>query len=131
MASALVEPQECTVKLITATRLPARQAHLVRARVEGVGDVLVTLLQPARKLRERGLVIEEAALAPDDEHCVSIPIQNFSHEPLHLETGEVLVRYSLLLFLPIQSFWLKSPLSLKRLCLTKMMFQKKIMVILL
>ena len=39
-----VEPQEGTVKLITATRLPARQARLVRARVEGADDVSVTLL---------------------------------------------------------------------------------------
>ena len=85
-----IEPQEGTVKLITATRLPARQARLVRARVEGADDVSVTLLQPASWLRERGLIIEEAALAPDDEHCVSIPIQNFSHEPLSLEPGELL-----------------------------------------
>ena len=85
-----VEPQEGTVKLITATRLPARQAHLVRARVEGADDVPVTLLQPASQLREQGLVIEEATLAPDAEHIVSIPIQNFSCEPLFLKPGEVL-----------------------------------------
>ena len=85
-----VEPQEGTVKLITATRLPARQARLVRARVEGADDVSVTLLQPASQLRERGLVIEEATLAPDAEHIVSIPIQNFSCEPLFLKPGEVL-----------------------------------------
>ena len=85
-----VEPQEGTVKLITATRLPARQARLVRARVEGADDVSVTLLQPASQLREWGLVIEEATLAPDAEHIVSIPIQNFSCEPLFLKPGEVL-----------------------------------------
>ena len=41
-------------------------------------------------MRERGLVIEEATLAPDAEHIVSIPIQNFSCEPLFLKPGEVL-----------------------------------------
>ena len=60
------EPREGTVKLITATRLPARQARLVRAKVEGAGDVSVTLLQPASQLREKGLLIEEAAISPDD-----------------------------------------------------------------
>ena len=50
----------------------------------------VTLLQPAKQLRERGLVIEEATLAPDEEDCVSIPIQNFSNEPLCLEPGDIL-----------------------------------------
>ena len=41
-------------------------------------------------MKEKGLLIEEATITPDDEHCVSIPIQNFSHEPLHLEPGEIL-----------------------------------------
>ena len=84
------EPREGTVKLITATKLPARQARLVRAKVEGAGDVSVSLLQPASQLREKGLLVEEAAISPDDEHCVSIPIQNFSHEPLCLKPGEIL-----------------------------------------
>ena len=70
-----VEPRDGTVKLITATRLPAQQARLVRARVEA-DSVSVTLLQPASQLKERGIV-EEAALAPDNEHCVSIYIRNF------------------------------------------------------
>ena len=41
-------------------------------------------------MRERGLVIEEATLAPDNENCVSIPVQNFSNEPLCLKPGDVL-----------------------------------------
>lgn len=48
------------------------------------------MLQPTSKLREKGLLIEEATLAPDDEQCVSIPIQNFSNEPLCWETREML-----------------------------------------
>ena len=32
----------------------------------------MTLLQPASQLRGRGLIIEEAVLAPDDEHWFSI-----------------------------------------------------------
>ena len=50
-----VEPEEATVKLITAARVPARQVRLVRARVEGADDESVTLLQPATQLKERGL----------------------------------------------------------------------------
>ena len=86
-----VEPEEVTVKLITAACVPARQVRLVRARVEGADDESVTLLQPATQLKERGLVIEEATLAPDDERIVAIPIQNYSCEPLCLEPAVTVV----------------------------------------
>ena len=51
-----VEPRDGTVKLIIATRLPARQARLVRTRVKETDGVSVTLLQPASQLKEKALL---------------------------------------------------------------------------
>ena len=76
-----------TVKLITATRLPARHARLVKAHVDGIHHTSLVFLEPAEQL---GLVVEEAALEPDQELCVRIPVQNCSNEPMCLEPGEIL-----------------------------------------
>ena len=59
-----------TVKLITATRVPARHTRIVKARMDGVGSRSTALLDPGGDLEQRGLVIKEALLQPDGEHCV-------------------------------------------------------------
>ena len=80
-----------TVKLITATRLPARHAWLVKAHIDGIRHAfLIVCLKPAEQLKSKGLVVEEAALEPDQELCVLIPVQNCSNEPMCLEPGEIL-----------------------------------------
>ena len=79
-----------TVKLITDTRLPARHARLVKARVEGIHCASLACMEPAEQLKNKGLVVEEAALEPDTEFCVRIPIQNCSNEPIRLEQGDIL-----------------------------------------
>ena len=84
-----------TVKLITATRLPVRHAQLVKVHVDGIRHVSLVCLEPAEQLKRKGLVVEEAALEPDQELCVPIPVQNYSNEPMCLEPGEILVNYSL------------------------------------
>ena len=50
--------------------MPTRQSRLVGARVEGTDSVSVSLIRPVGLLKERGLVIEEATVLPDDE-CIS------------------------------------------------------------
>ena len=62
----------------------------MRVKVEEVCDVSVTLLQAASQLWERVLLIEEATVAPDYEHYVSIPIHIFFHQSFCLRTGEIL-----------------------------------------
>ena len=78
------------VKLITATRVPARHARLVKARVHGIRHASLACMEPAEQLKSKGLIVEEAALEPDREFCVRIPIQNYSNEPIRLEPGELL-----------------------------------------
>ena len=53
---------------------------------------MIHQLQPDTKLVEKGFLIDEATLAPDEESCVSIPVCNFSTEPLCLEPGQLLGR---------------------------------------
>ena len=54
------------VKLITATRLPARHVRLVKAHVDRIRHAsLRVCLEPAEQLKSKGLVVEEAALEPD------------------------------------------------------------------
>ena len=45
--------------------------------MEGAADVSVTLLQPASQLHERGLVIQEATLAPDDDVLFQFLVKAF------------------------------------------------------
>lgn len=79
-----------TVRLITATKLPARHVKVVRARVDGVGEPRIMLFLPQNLLELKGLCVEEAVLEPDGELCVSVPIKNSSCEPVCRVPGEVL-----------------------------------------
>ena len=119
-----IESQEGTAKLITATRLSARQARLVRARVEGMDDVHVTLLQPASQLQEQGLVIE-ATVAPDEERIVPIPIQNFAYELFCLEPGAVLGQVQPVTLLSDPTPLVDESIEFERFLSSKMTFQNK------
>ena len=79
-----------TIKLITATRVPARHVRIVKAKLNGVSRGSVALLDAGDQLEERGLRITESLLEPDGEHCVRIPVQNVSCESVCLELGVVL-----------------------------------------
>ena len=79
-----------TVRLITTTRVPARHTKIVKARLDGVGLQSTALLDPGGDLGQRGLLIEEALLQPDGEHCVCIPIQNLSCGAVELTSGVTL-----------------------------------------
>ena len=71
-----------TVKLITATRLPARHARLVKVHIDEIRHLSLVCLESAEQLKSNGLVVKEAALEPDQELCVCIPVQNCSNEPM-------------------------------------------------
>ena len=63
-----------TVKLITATRVPARHTRIVKARVDGIDHGSAALLDPEGKVEESGLWIEKGLLQQDGGHCVCIPV---------------------------------------------------------
>lgn len=60
--------------------------------MDGVEPRSTALLDPGGDLEQRGLMIEEALLKPDGEHCVCIPIQNVSCGAIELELGVTLGR---------------------------------------
>ena len=79
-----------TVKLITATRVPARHVRIVKAKLDGVAQGSVALLTAGDGFEERGLRITESLLEPDGEHCVHLPIQNVSCTSICLDSGAML-----------------------------------------
>lgn len=82
-----MDGRPATVRLITATKLPARHAKLVKARVDGVDQPGTS---PKDLWEKKGLCVEEAVLEPDGELCVSVPIKNPTCEPICLTPGEIL-----------------------------------------
>ena len=52
-----------TVKLITATQVPARHTKIMKARIDGVGPRSTALLDPGGELEQRGLLCEERLVA--------------------------------------------------------------------
>ena len=79
-----------TVKLITATRVPTRHVWVVKAKVDGIAQRSVALLNAEDDLGKRGLRITESLLEPDGEYCVNVPIQNVSCTSICLDPGATL-----------------------------------------
>ena len=70
------------VCLIQATRLPARHMKTVRGKVRGFTEKSLALFEPeVESLQEKGLSMSEATTQPDGDSCVTLIIQNDSHEP--------------------------------------------------
>ena len=81
------------VRLIQATRVPARHKKLLRARVTGLEDASLALFEPDNHLLGmKGLSMAEAATEPDTDNCVTLIMQNDALEPTHLKKGQVLGR---------------------------------------
>ena len=81
------------VCLIQATRLPARHMKMVRAKVCGYTEKSLALFEPEiESLQEKGLSMTEATTQPDVDNCVTLIIQNDSHEPTYLRKDQVLGR---------------------------------------
>ena len=79
------------VRLIQATRLPARHVKLVRARVDAGTQGTPSLFEPAEDILEkRGLVMDHSLTEPDEDCCVVLAIHNPSFEPVHLEKDQSL-----------------------------------------
>ena len=77
------------VRLLTATRLPARHGKVIHACIGGRLDTSPLLFESAREcLRERGLSIEDAVTQPDEDGRIALVIHNHSLLSVSLEEGE-------------------------------------------
>ena len=80
-----------TVHLLQAVRLPAQHSRLVRARVEGPRENVTTLFEAEHEaLGKEGLVVEDGTVFPDEEGCVTLVVQNYGDQSIHLAAGELL-----------------------------------------
>ena len=93
------QPQETTrppaeppmVRLINATRLPARHVKLVRARIDCPWEKSFSLFESAKEsLEQEGLQMEDGVAEPDERGVVTLTVQNHSPEPVCLKKGQVL-----------------------------------------
>ena len=83
------------VCLIQATRLPARHMKMVRAKVSGYTHKTPVLFEPeVELLRVRGLSMADAMTEPGVDNCVTLILQNESHEPIYLDKDQVLGKLS-------------------------------------
>ena len=80
------------VRLIQATRVPARHQKLLKARVTGLEDSSLALFEPEDLLGVKGLSMAEAATEPDADNCVTLIMQNDALEPTRLKKGQILGR---------------------------------------
>ena len=81
-----------TVKLLHATRLPARHSKLVRVKTTERGDKNITsMFEPELKtLREKGLTMTDAVVKVGEKGEVTLVITNQGLEAIELSEGEVL-----------------------------------------
>ena len=79
------------VKLLTATRLPGRQAKVLRAQVSNTLGVKDVVFEPYEFLSDdQKLVMTEALIEPNKEGYVKLLIENHESHPVFLEAGTML-----------------------------------------
>ena len=79
------------VKLMQATRLPARHSKMVRIKIEGACGDGTCLFEPElQSLGERGLTMADAVVGVGDGGGLTMVVTNQGTTPVQLEVGEVL-----------------------------------------
>ena len=79
------------VKLMQATRLPARHSKMVRIKIEGACADGTCLFEPElQSLGERGLSMVDAVVGVGDGDGLTMVVTNQGTSPVRLEVGEVL-----------------------------------------
>lgn len=77
-----------TVKLLQATRVPARHARLVRARVDGPSSPVPALVSLSKSvLRDGDLLIEEGVVEANKDGLITLVVHNRSPNAVLLEEG--------------------------------------------
>ncbi len=93
------------VRLIQAARLPSRHVKLVRARVLDCQARSVRVFEPEKEAwKEKGLVIEDAVVEPDEDRYVTLAIHNCSLHTVRLEGDHILGCLQEVTILPTPSF---------------------------
>ena len=81
-------PPGLMVKLIQASRIPARRQKLIKVEIEeGEGDSLFMFAPNQVELQQQGLVMVYSVEDVEGGHCVKLLIENHSYEPRHLKEG--------------------------------------------
>ena len=76
---------------MTATRLPSRQAKVVKAQVSNNSKAKDVVFEPYKfLLDDQGLVMTEALVEPNKEGYVKLWIENHENHPVSLEAGTTL-----------------------------------------
>ena len=79
------------IKLMQATRLPARHSNMVRIKIEGAYGDGTCLFEPElQSLGERGLTMADAVVGVGDGGGLTMVVTNQGTAPVRLEVGEVL-----------------------------------------
>ncbi len=79
------------VKLLQATRFPARHQRLLRAKVEGLSISDLVMFKPEPGLKDtHGLNLAEAVVQPDRDNLVTLVLENATYEATRLKQGRVL-----------------------------------------
>ena len=79
------------VCLIQAARLPSRHVKFMRARVLGPPAKGAFVFEPEKEaLKEKGLVIEDAVVEPNEDRYVTLVIHNYSLHTVRLEEDHIL-----------------------------------------
>ena len=93
------------VRLIQAARLPSRHVKLVCARVLDSQARGARVFESEKEaLKEKGLVIEDAVVEPDENRYVTLAIHNCSLHTVRLEGDHILGRLQAATVLPTPSF---------------------------
>ena len=93
------------VRLIQAARLPSRHVKLVCARVLDSQARGARVFESEKEaLKEKGLVIEDAVVEPDENRYVTLAIHNCSLHTVRLEGDHILGRLQEATVLPTPSF---------------------------
>ena len=83
-------PPGLTVKLLQASRIPARHQKVIKVEIdEGEGDSLFMFAPNQVELQQHGLVMVMVDSIMDVEggRCVKLLVENHSYEPRHLKEG--------------------------------------------
>ena len=81
------------VRLLQATRVPARHSKLVRAHVRGPirnQSPSLILFEPSKELSAQGVTMTDGAVSPRVDQSLTLVVENEGFQPVWLKVGQVL-----------------------------------------
>ena len=84
-------PKTHSVRLLQATKVPPRYKKVVRAKVNGVNGIPVSLFEPERaQVEDIGVVMEEAIVGCLHGSVISLVVENHGCKSIHLKKNTVI-----------------------------------------